>query len=699
MSNSPFNQRVVATNIQGVPVSTGPGMETCNVGIKRPMPCIVILVHGVNDVGEAYKNQEEGIIKGLNERMGRTDMSAHEWHQFKMDMGDGEQQQIKKPGRSPVIPFYWGYKPVDHATYIEDQRRYRAEVDKLGSTAKLAYDAYQEDDKARLEKLGHISSTTLKYSNDNFGNVLDDVYAKGGGTFANATTTIPDMLGPGAGGLMTGAAGFMSLHMNSGDYTHPIYDNPHRIYQFFAAQRLADLIMTIRRNGPTQFDPINIVAHSQGTIITMLANMLVKQAGVDPADCVILNHSPYALVNTVIEGLTDGHHQTDRARQQTFINFCNLMKTNPKYNLSGLHTAAEIDELEGCSGLSKTHSKWSSNDLYKRNNFGKIYNYFCPNDSIVSLMNVQGLGWRGIPQDIAGGLSNLRQRVFCENGPLIGASPLSTPFEMPGIKKGAFIQDTAQTKEYVYSDVVINGEQLPVPFNHTLQGADSGYKSPLDPESPDQTISFSAKANALKRSEVEVKNLSWLGFDNLAVGHQLTPVELKMFSIEYHKNYIKGEVFDSGHNHKMVQLTSAKTPEELEKEWMQSDPIGYSQHSSIVASKDVPEKAMVFDLAVGKCKAFDFRYGAFWIELLQRADWRNKNSLFVNAVEYYRSGKLDVRNTKPFMNRPEEILPKGEFGVVNEYYNATTTRPAMRNEIHNREESNLQWKMPKALNV
>ena len=51
MSNSPFNQRVVATGIQGVPKSTGAGMETCNVAIKRPMPCIVILVHGVNDVG------------------------------------------------------------------------------------------------------------------------------------------------------------------------------------------------------------------------------------------------------------------------------------------------------------------------------------------------------------------------------------------------------------------------------------------------------------------------------------------------------------------------------------------------------------------------------------------------------------------------------------------------------------------------
>lgn len=101
MSNSPFNPRVVATGVQGVPKSTGGKMAVCEVAVKNPMPCIVILVHGVNDVGEAYQNQEQGIIAGLNERMGRTDMYPHEWHQYKMDMGDGEQQQVKMPGRSP----------------------------------------------------------------------------------------------------------------------------------------------------------------------------------------------------------------------------------------------------------------------------------------------------------------------------------------------------------------------------------------------------------------------------------------------------------------------------------------------------------------------------------------------------------------------------------------------------------------------
>ncbi|MFV9372709.1 alpha/beta hydrolase, partial [Raoultella ornithinolytica] len=125
MSNSPFNPRVVATGVQGVPKSTGGKMAVCDVPVKYSMPCSVILVHGVNDVGEAYQNQEQGIIAGLNERMGRTDMYPHEWQQYTLDMGDREQQKVTMPGRSPVLPFYWGYKPDDHATYIEDQRRYR----------------------------------------------------------------------------------------------------------------------------------------------------------------------------------------------------------------------------------------------------------------------------------------------------------------------------------------------------------------------------------------------------------------------------------------------------------------------------------------------------------------------------------------------------------------------------------------------
>lgn len=117
----PYCPRIVSENDVGVHKSLGLEAQTCRVGIPRPMPGIVILVHGVNDVGEAYQNQEKGIIAGLKKRLNRPDFYAHEWKDYR----------ITVPGRSPIIPFYWGYKPVTREEYMGDQQRYRNEVSKL----------------------------------------------------------------------------------------------------------------------------------------------------------------------------------------------------------------------------------------------------------------------------------------------------------------------------------------------------------------------------------------------------------------------------------------------------------------------------------------------------------------------------------------------------------------------------------------
>lgn len=58
----PYCPRIVSENDVGVHKSLGLEAQTCRVGIPRPMPGIVILVHGVNDVGEAYQNQERGFL-------------------------------------------------------------------------------------------------------------------------------------------------------------------------------------------------------------------------------------------------------------------------------------------------------------------------------------------------------------------------------------------------------------------------------------------------------------------------------------------------------------------------------------------------------------------------------------------------------------------------------------------------------------
>jgi len=661
-ANNSSDENQSADNKAASNNASGEDEQTEDNDKPRPMPCIVILIHGVNDIGEAYQNQEEGIIKGLKKRLERSDLSAHEWNNYLAIHNKDAQKSSSAPGRSPIIPFYWGYKPVTHGDYVADQQRYRKEVDNKKGEAKIPYDTYQENDPKKMANLGNDGHNRVKFQNDSFKNALDTQFAKNGGTFANATTNIPDMLGPGSSGAIVAAAGFATLYMNGGDYTHPIYSNPHRIYQFFAAQRLADLILQIRNNPVTENDVINIVAHSQGTIITMLANMLVKQAGGEPANCVIFNHSPYSLESRFSENLQEGHHQTDAARQNTFKNFCNLMAT--QYT-GGQHTEDEIKAFEDLNVLKSTEqNNWRTDPRFSRNNNGKIYNYFCPVDGTVSLRNIQGFGWRGVPQNIAQQHSNLYQRVFYQHG-VVGKAPDGAPFVLPIAKSGDFEPAPITNAVYCYSDVIINGEALPEPFTFKLQGEDNypQYQYYIDPTSPDQAISYSAKAGVINPTDKTVYLLHMSDYPELQPGSVLNEQQLAVESVLREKTIVKG-IITGTHQFRGIQLTWLTPRDELEKKWMETELVEYSQHSSIVMSEFSPAHAMAFDLAIGQCKAFDYQGGKFWEELLQRADWRDPMNGFGPAKEYYRTDRLNEGLTKWFMNKPDSILPKD---VENDY--------------------------------
>ena len=704
---SPYAPRIASRNNVSVPEGLGKAAQTCNVAVPRPMPCIVILVHGVNDVGEAYQNQETGIIAGLSKRLNRTDLYAHEWKDFMMMHNEEAQKKIAAPGRSPVIPFYWGYKPVTYDDWVADQQNYRKEVDaqKLGDKAHIPYDAYQQNDKEKMKAVGNDGDNKVKFQNDNWNNALDMNFAKGGGTFANATTSIPDMLGPGAGGAAVAAAGFSTLYLNGGDYTHPIFPNPHRIYQFFAAQRLADLIIQIRDEPVTENDVINVVAHSQGTIITMLANMLVKQAGYSPANCVILNNSQYSLESRLMENAQSGHHQTSAARQQTFKNFCAVMAEQYK---GGELSGDDIEALEGsCTLRRPEENPLRKDNKYRRNNNGKVYNYFCPNDGTVSLKNVQGFGWRGIPGELASAIPNLRQRVFCQHV-WVGKAPDEKPFEMPPSYKGDFKYSVATNASYTASDVIINGEELPETFMFRLQGqdnhpdndektCDAPYKANIDPDSPDAYISYSAKAYAISRTASATYPLDDYQRRSWFPGHVLTESELQTESNKRNVTVIHGMVSGSK-DFPALTLTWLKSRDELEKEWQKSDPVSYSQHSSVVMSEFAPSHAMAFDLAIGQCKAFNYKAGEFWEALLHRADWRDVHNGNVDAKEYYRTGRLPLEGTKNYMNKPDEVIPSlKECGVVNQFMNATKVIPSRDLATGNKEVPNTQWDRPDTL--
>lgn len=692
------------------------GIQNCLV--KRPLPCIVILVHGVNDVGEAYQNQDAGICRGLNTRLGRTDLLPHSWKDKAFQIADADgnvitqqcsvdkQTCVGKVNRSPVIPFYWGYRPVEKDVWEQDQKRYRAELREQQNEADLPFDSFVNNDAKK--KKAHNNSNI-----DNYANWLDPAKSKGGGTFANATTNIPDMFGPGGTGWTMGLAGFISrTHItNSGDWSHPIYDNPHRIYQAYAARRLADLIIAIRNNKVTAKDTINIVAHSQGTIITMLANMWVKDEGLEPADCVILNHSPYSTDFRVIESWSPGNQQTTAAREQTLTHFCQLMATNPKYAPDGQYTAGDVEKLRDSLCLSN-RAKWSD-ARYSRNNFGKVYNYFCPNDTIVSMQQVQGFGWSGIADPLRKKLGpNFNQRVFCKDV-YVGHST-GEHFEF-----SKSLSDTglmgAKNASYNFKDITVDAPVLPEAFQFTLQGqnnAEEHKKNPAIPEAQYHTTLTGVDPDIAKTSLAnqqfmhETRPLP-ATFSYVPDQYNFSTDELAALSETYQIEALKATAVAPMRDMPATQvnITRRMTDDELNQAVnnAQND-ILFSQHSSIVANKEVPEKAMVYDLAIGECQAFEHK--DIWEDLLLRADWRQATNPSVPVKAYYQSGALPDQ-FKKLMNKPEgeKGIPKGDFGVVNGYAPSKTIKEpfkvpyGQKNINANDYESitELQWPMPKPL--
>ncbi|WP_334324896.1 T6SS effector phospholipase Tle3 domain-containing protein [Gilliamella apicola] len=453
----------ISDSTTGLPPESG-AMLTSNIEASRPLPCVVILIHGVNDVGEAFENQDKMICEGLNRRLGRKDLKPNKWRWAQTSADDFSPRiqmlpewqenvdQIKPPLKpktvkhksySPIIPFTWGYRPVDEETYKQEQIAYYKRLqDSNVKDPELPYDSYWIDRNYHL-KTENIEVNKLNC--DKFGNWIDYLYRRNGGPFANATTCIPDMYGPGMAGFL-GSAGELATPKGARSYL-----NPHRIYYAFAAHRLAKLIKQIRKDTEGQNIPINIVAHSQGTIITMLANLILANDKSEPlpADCVILAHSPYAFEPTLAEIVSKDlcmGVQSQYGREQTFINFVNQMHRfqtdlrSIKFEKEDLiekgiiNTAVDPNELyTQADGTKKQYDRLDKDyELFYRDNFGKVYQYFSPNDHVVSLWNVQGMGWQGIPDNIFKQCKhqNLKQRIF-SHGHIVGNDPKNKEVNIP----------------------------------------------------------------------------------------------------------------------------------------------------------------------------------------------------------------------------------------------------------------------------
>jgi hypothetical protein len=370
---------------------TGEGVTLPGLGNKRivaakhNLPGSVILVHGVNDVGTCYDAVESGLCEGLTTRLHGDLRPAT----YRMPQPTDRDKLEDDPDAvfykrtliddaySPVIPFYWGYR--------EEQGRAR-----------------------------DGAMTPHGQAVDRYGNRLDKDLSKGGGPFANATTSLIDMWNRGKGGPVE------AIDAAARDATHPILKNPGRLYMVLAAQRLAALISMIRDYD--EDETVSIVAHSQGCMVSLLAQAFLLdpkmqdvQPGARPADTLILCNPPYSLIDELptVAGWVDGYsgsdeqvatnnlyrhisgHQTLHARLTTLANIV-------KGVVAKKHAAPPLAELTDASKhRGVVGPKWVASA--DRDNRGKVYLYFSPEDMTVAFSSIQGIGWQGVPDYQRGG--------------------------------------------------------------------------------------------------------------------------------------------------------------------------------------------------------------------------------------------------------------------------------------------------------
>lgn len=596
------------------------------VEVKRAMPGVIILVHGVNDLGANYDALDNGLCVGLNERLERDDLFPNDY----TIPAPGEQVvpdpdkvyyrlRNNEKTRSPVIPFYWGY---------------RAHEKEIG--------------KKRIN--GEVV--------DIHGNRLDRDFAKGGGMFANATSNIPDMFkGCFNANLFTWFAN------RSADIAHPLLQTPERRYMVLAIQRLVALIETIRQIDPDE--TITLIGHSQGCLISLAAQAWLEQ----PADCLILQHPPYGLHEPFMDQLAQSgsEQQTTRARIDTLVNLVHKVCAEP-------HASPALAEWNdhGCSNRGQAGPGWRPDEARRplepyspdgqlavfaeRDNRGKVYLYFCPHDLTVGLFNIGGIGTLGVPDhmkytDERGQTAEwpvlqrlgpgFRQRLWTwrareGDSPPVGLPPHQHVMRLqdePGYDAD-WKTNWSRIKPDVGETRSITGEALEPAYTPDLHHGelpssamdDPRYVGEISFDPIDASIAITSSKFDLQIVEDPRPDL--VDCEPLPTKHEIE-ASLNAGQLEGGMTKVHKVKRENG----MVYVVRNETPDEARQRLQDSTKgIANSYHSAIVANQEHHRWVTAMDVALGQAKALD---DPEWRKLLiAMADWRSKLSVITLSPRY-----------------------------------------------------------------
>ncbi|AOJ73386.1 MULTISPECIES: DUF3274 domain-containing protein [Burkholderia] len=735
------DQCFTAAHGAGVTMANRPGDRP--VQVPADLPGVVIFIHGVNDPGAAYATVERGLCQGLNERLSRSDLRPGEYGQRYASASaaqqKGEKLKYAKILRDPdmylyersetsgthsmFLPFYWGYRAADNEI---------AKVNRPGEV------------KSRVADSDGNLLTRGQYQ-DIHANRLDAHFGKGGGFFANATNNIPQMY---SRGFEPDKLERVVMQNALAGNTIFAGNSPDRRYFVLAAARLANLIKTMRAIQPSALalehgiDPkhetITVMGHSQGTIITLLAQAMLKQQGQRCVDCIVMVDTPYSLQFT-----KDGSQQTGHAKLKTLVDIVNAVTSEP-------HTLPDLADLmidSVCSGgragrnwsqtqgkrLDKRGKNWITFD--ERDNRGKVYLYFCPEDTVVGLDKVRGIGTFGVPDDVPAdgaaakqgktmpAMTTLAPKRFFQrmwtrlerdqdgrgkrSKVAVGTPPARVPVrdqvqrltpgpDTDGTMLGSVVESSknmALQASFKRNDIrFINGEQLNPPYEPDLYGGEvkKGGQRPGH-----------ADVAGLMRPDDVTKNV--------ALGNQYAKFQWKDVattddpgaSIEPHRQtFNRGRPIDEqSHNWRIVPSQSLgsilsaaatggryqtyviqreETPDEVRKRMgTDADQLeANNYHSGVLLSSENHRWVTAMDVAIGQAVTLD---DPDWRQLLLlMADWKMTSSAQKQITDCKCFSRLDG-HTRDFIDACAKYYQKGLF--PSEKFVLLTLPPLVASEV------------------
>lgn len=557
--------------------------------IPPHLPGVIIFVHGVNSEGEWYDAAEMALCEGLNERLGLSEhdenkLRPNEYLDQSPETGEMHERRIDpnaRPGRSPVVRFYWGYR---EPALAEKQGRY---VIPLRNLAGIDFTKRSENDRGP--------------------------WFWGGGPFQNGTNNLQQMWS--GKGFSRHLFGVVNLQLLNTEPERQLQDAPARDYYPHAAQRLANLIDKIRARYP--HDTITVMSHSQGTMIAMAAAGLCSTRA---PDALFLMNSPFALDDKITDFATSGNDRpTAAAREKTFRNIANRIRADRRML---------DDRLKGLLQVGKTPDgkPWRpdaqlTEELAERDNHGRLYVYFSPHDRVMGMSALESIGWQGVSSRLLEELGDtVKQRMLARLTPC-GDTPGIKRFGTLPDMKGGDLADPKSPKEFW------DGNRGPI-FNSikvwTVPA--TGQTVSINAETVPQPLT----AEETKNFDVSVTDGSVLPLGAREPGSGVYldrgyPYFESIYEPEKYKD--RGEDIYNGNQRIRTKETHAEV-----REWLKDYKPEPPDHSTLPLNSEFMKRVAAYDLPVGFCEAFDDR--KFWRDLMLDADWTQMTD------DYFDKGSL-----------------------------------------------------------